>query len=203
MDYKESLEKLIDGKDGLITTREVEEQGIPRYYLTEFTREGKLERVAHGVYLTSDAFDDELYRLQARSKRIIFSHETALYLHELTDRDPFEWSVTVPRGYNGSNLRDEGIRVYTVKKEVFKMGVIELKTTYGRPIKVYDRERTICDIIRNRNNMDTAILNEGIKRYIDSRDRNIPLLLRYANELDVQNVIRNYMEILLWKHQDN
>ena len=81
MDYKDRLEKLIAEKDGLITTKEVEELGIPRFYLTRFTRDGKLERVAQGVYLTPDVFDDEMYRLQARSKRIIFSHETALYLH--------------------------------------------------------------------------------------------------------------------------
>lgn len=197
MDYKDRLEKLIAEKDGLITTKEVEELGIPRFYLTRFTRDGKLERVAQGVYLTPDVFDDEMYRLQARSKRIIFSHETALYLHDLTDRDPPEWSVTVPRGYNGSNLRDEGIKVYTVKNELFQMGITDLKTLYGRSIKVYDKERTISDIIRNRNNMDISIINESIKRYIESQDRNIPRLLRYAKELDVQNIIRNYMEILL------
>lgn len=45
--------------------------------------------------------------------------------------------------------------------------------------------------------MDIAILNEAIKRYIESEYRNIPKLLRYSKELDVQNVIRNYMEILL------
>lgn len=203
MNYKEKLEELIIEKDGLIITKEVERLGIPRYYLTLFTREGRLERVAQGVYLTLDAFDDEMYRLQVRSKRIIFSHETALYLQGLTDRDPLEWSVTVPRGYNATNLRDEGIKVYTVKNENFEMGITELRTSFGRPVKVYDKERTICDIIRNRNNMDIAILNEAIKRYIESEYRNIPQLLRYAKELDVQNIIRNYMEILLWKHQDN
>lgn len=203
MNYKEKLEKLIIEKDGLILTKEVERLGIPRYYLTQFTREGRLERVAQGVYLTSDVFDDEMYRLQVRSKRIIFSHETALYLLGLTDRNPLEWSVTVPRGYNGTNLRNEGIKVYTVKNDNFEMGISELRTSFGRLIKVYNKERTICDIIRNRNNMDIAILNEAIKRYIESEYRNIPQLLRYAKELDVQNVIRNYMEILLWKHPDN
>lgn len=84
----------------------------------------------------------------------------------------------------------ESLEKLIVKKEVFKMGITELKTIYGRPIKVYDKERTICDIIRNRNNTDTESLNEGIKRYVDSRDRNIPLLLRYASELDVQNIIQ-------------
>ena len=140
-----------------------------------------------------------MYTLQVKSKRIVFSHETALYLHELTDRDPLEWSVTIPAGYNGSNLREAGIKVYTVKKELHLIGVTELKTLYGRPIKVYDKERTICDIVRNRNNMDVAILNEGIKRYLYNKDKNIPLLLRYSKKLGVQNTIRSYMEILLWE----
>jgi len=124
-----------------------------------------------------------MYTLQVKSKRIVFSHETALYLHELTDRDPLEWSVTIPAGYNGSNLREAGIKVYTVKKELHLIGVTELKTLYGRSTKVYDKERTICDIVRNRNNMDVAILNEGIKRYLYNKDKNILLKLQ-GNNID-------------------
>ena len=197
MNYQDKLERLIDGKDGLIFTKEVEEAGIPRQYLNILVKENKLERVAHGVYLTPDTFDDEMYILQAKNQRAIFSHETALYLHDLTDRDPIEWSVTVPYGYNATHLRNKGVKVCTVKKPLYQMGVTELRTIYGRPIKAYNKERTICDIIRNRNNMDIAILNESIKRYLGSKDKNIPLLLRYAKELGVQNYLRNYMEILL------
>lgn len=197
MNYQDKLERLIETKDGLILTREVEAAGISRQYLNILLKEKKLERVAHGVYLTPDAFDDEMYRIQAKNQRIIFSHETALYLHDLTDRDPIEWSVTIPYGYNATHLRDEGIKVYTVKKTLHQMGVIELKTIYGRNIKAYNKERTICDIVRNRNNMDVGILNEAVKRYLNSKDKNIPLLMRYAEELDIQNVLRNYVEILL------
>lgn len=197
MNYQEKLEKLIEEKNGLILTKEVVEAGISRGFLNVLLKENKLERIAHGVYLTPDAFDDEMYRLQARNERAIFSHETALYLHDLTDRDPLEWSVTVPAGYNSSHLKDEGIKVYSIKKSIYQMGVIEMKTQFGREIKVYDKERTICDITRNRNNMDIAILNGGIKRYLESKDKNIPLLMRYAEKLDVQNILRNYVEMLL------
>lgn len=197
MSYQAKLEKLIEDKDGLILTKEAVAAGVPRQYLNIFVRKNRLERVAHGVYLTPDAFDDEMYRLQAKNQRTIFSHETALYLHDLTDRDPIEWSVTVPYGYNATHLRAEGVKVYTVKKALHQVGVMELKTIYGRPIKAYNKERTICDIIRNRNKMDIAILNEAIRRYLNTKDKNIPLLLRYAEKLDVQNVVRKYLEILL------
>ena len=196
MSYRERLEELINQKKGLVLTKDVDLAGIPRQYLVIFTKEHKLERISQGVYLTPDAFDDEMYRLQAKNQKIIFSHETALFLHDLTDRDPLEWSVTIPYGYNASHLRDEGIVVYTVKKELHLMGVMELKTQFGRPIKAYDKEKTICDIVRNRNNMDIAVLNEALKRYLGSKEKNIQLLLKYAKELGVQNILRKYMEIL-------
>lgn len=197
MTYRKRLNDLIEKKNGLVLTKDVDGENIPRQYLALFVKENKLERVSKGVYLTPDTFDDEMYRLQTKNQRIIFSHETALYLHDLTDRDPIEWSVTVPYGYNASHLRKAGVKVYTVKKALHLMGVTEGKTLYGRPIKIYNRERTICDIVRNRNNIDIAILNESIKRYLESKEKNIPLLLRYAKELGVQNNLRTYVEILL------
>ena len=91
MEYREMLDSLIEQNEGLILTKNVTEAGIPRTYLSFLVKEGILERVAHGFYLTRDAFDDELYSLQARSDQLIYSHETALYLHDLTDRDPLQW----------------------------------------------------------------------------------------------------------------
>lgn len=197
MTYLDKLKSLIDDKNGLILTKDVVEEGIPREYLNQLLRENKLERIAHGVYLTPEAFDDEMYRIQARNTRTVFSHETALYLHDLTDRDPLEWSVTVPYGYNATHLRKEGIKVYTVKKELHQMGTIEMETQFGRSVRVYNKERTICDILRNRKNMDISILNDGVKRYLNNKDKNIPLLMRYAEELNVQEALRKYVEILL------
>lgn len=197
MSYREQLERLIANNDGIVITNEVEKKGIPRHYLTLLLREGKLERVSHGIYVTPDAFEDEMYMLQMRSPKVVFSHETALFLHDLTDRDPLEWSVTVPYGYNATKLRDSGIQVYSVKKPLHLMGATEVETLFGRKVTAYNKERTICDIIRNRNNMDISILNDAIKRYLGSKDKHISLLMQYAKELRVQKILRNYMEILL------
>jgi len=197
MTYRERLAELIDEHQGMLLTKDVDEQEIPRQYLALFVKENKLGRVSQGVYLSPETIDDEMYRLQVKNKRIIFSHETSLYLHDLTDRDPMKWSVTVPYGYNASHLRKAGIKVYTVKKTLHSLGVIEGKTIHGRPIKLYDRERTICDLVRNRNNMDVGIIQEAIKRYLNDKGKNIPLLLRYAEKMGVQNILRTYLEILL------
>src|SRR5690625_301246 len=98
MGYREQLECLIANNNGIVATNEVETNGIPRYYLTLFLREGKLERVSHGIYMIPNTFEDEMYILQMKNPRVIFSHETALFFHDLTDRDPLGLSITVPNG---------------------------------------------------------------------------------------------------------
>ena len=197
MSRLEKLKIYVQNSNGLILTKDVEALGIPRHYISLLVKEGYLERVSRGVYLTPHVFDDVMFRIQQKNKRIIYSHETALYLHGLTDRDPINYNVTVPHGYNASHLKEEGIIVYTVKKEIYKLGTFQTKTIFGRKITIYDKERTICDLIRNRNNIDIGLLNESFRRYIDLEDKNIPLLLKYAEKLNVLKITRNYLEILL------
>ncbi len=197
MDYERRLIDIIKENNGIILTKSIVEAGIPRQYLSNFVREGLLERITHGVYISPNTFEDEMYILQSINKRAIFSHETSLYLHGLTDRDPINLSVTVPSGYNASKLKQDGVDVYFIKKELHDLGIMKSKTLYDRPIYIYNKERTICDIVRSRSNIDIAILNEGIKRYIEDKEKNIPLLMRYAKQLNIQNILRRYMEVLL------
>ncbi|AIY06669.1 hypothetical protein Plano_2704 [Planococcus sp. PAMC 21323] len=197
MSYTTKLLELIDRQNGLVLTRDAETAGIPRYYLTLLVREGILERVGHGVYLTPDTFEDDLYMLQARSPQLIFSHETALYLHDLTDRDPISYSVTVPTGYHNRLLMNNDLQVYTVKKEWHELGVTESSTVYGRQIRLYNAERTLCDLFRQRNKVDADLLNDSMKRYLNRKEKNIPQLLRYADLFRVSSPIRKYVEILL------
>lgn len=197
MDYKTKLLNLIEENDGLILTKQCEAEGIPRQFLIELMKDGLIERVAHGVYVSQDTFEDEMYMLQVANSRAIFSHETALYLHDLTDRDPINLTVTVPSGYNSAKLRESWVKVYFIKKELHELGVIEAKTPFGRPIRVYNQERTICDIVRSRNSIDISIFYGAIRQYVSRKDKNIHLLMRYAKELKVQNILRSYLEVLM------
>ena len=100
MNYRQDLNNLIRKNDGLILTKELKEENIPREYLSIFLEEDKLERIKRGVYTTPDTFSDEMYIIKQKNTRLIYSHETALYLHDLSDRDPLEYTATVPYGYH-------------------------------------------------------------------------------------------------------
>ncbi|WP_347352518.1 type IV toxin-antitoxin system AbiEi family antitoxin domain-containing protein [Acetoanaerobium noterae] len=197
MDYHKLLETLLLEKEGMLLTKDIIEAGISKQLLSKYVKKGYIERVAQGVYLSKDAFEDEMYVLQARSKKAIFSHETALYLHDLTDRDPLQYTVTLPSGYNASNFKNDGIYVYFIKNDLLNLGVEYGKTPFGRNIRVYNKERTICDIVRNRNVINSAIINEGIRRYLSKKEKDIPKLLQYAEKFRVEKIIRQYVEVLI------
>ena len=197
MSYMEKLKKIIEESDGLIFTKDIVAEGIPKSYLSQLVKNGDLERVAQGVYLTIDALADEMYCLQHRKKAIVFSHDTALFLHDLSDRDPLTYSITVPIGYNTKYIKREGITVFSIKKELYEIGLTTLTTPFSRKVVVYDMERTICDMIRSRSKMDIAILTDALKRYVKRKDKNIPRLMEYAETFRVTKLLRNYMEVLL------
>lgn len=193
----DKLNELIVGKNGLVFTKDVVKAGIPKSYLTELVKKGELERVGHGIYINGDAFEDKMFSLQRRREAIIFSHDTALFLHDLSDRDPLNYSVTVPTGYNTQNIKNEGVIVFTIKRELHHLGLITLQTPFGNEVKTYNMERAICDMVRSRSQMDIAILTDALKRYVKRKDKNIPKLMEYAESFRISKILRNYMEVLL------
>ena len=197
MSKTKALEELIRTTGGVITANLVDENNIHREYLRELIRQGKLERVSYGVYITPDVWEDKMLIHQLRKKKMIYSHETALFMNELTDREPLVYSVTVPFGYNDSRLKKEGLIVHTVKKELFELGTIVKKTAFGNDVKVYDPERSICDLIRDRNNQDQAIITDALKKYTVRQDRDLNKLITFAGKFRVEKILTSYLGVLL------
>ena len=194
---KKKLEELIKKQNGYITTQDARYEGIHREYLTMLVEEEKLIRTSSGVYQSPEAWEDKLYMYQQKKKHMIYSHDTALYLHGLSDRDPIHYSVTLPTGYNTSQIKQIELITYTIKTSLFELGKMTMKSPFGNDITVYDKERTICDIIRSRSRLDKQILNDGLKLYIKDTSKNLNNLLMYAKKMGIDNILRKYLEILL------
>lgn len=115
----------------------------------------------------------------------------------MTDREPLAYEITVKTGYNPSKLKADGIQVYTVKKELHSEGISMMQTPFGHLVPVYNVERTICDIVRNRNNTEIQTLQNALKRYVRRKDKNFRLLMQYAVLFRVEKILRQYLEVLL------
>ncbi len=197
MNQFEQLDQLIKEHGGTIQTFQILEAGISKPAFYKYIKEKGLEQAAHGVYVSPDAWTDAMYLLHLRCKQAVFSHETALFFHDLIDREPIRFSVTVRTGYNPSRLQEDGVQVYTVKKELHEAGVTTVKTPFGHMVPVYDMERTICDLLRSRSRMEIQIFQDALKQYVRRKDKNLRTLMQYAVMFHVEKLLRQYLEVLL------
>lgn len=181
-----------------LTPKAAKQLGISKYQFYQYVHQNDLQAVRKGIYVDEMTWIDELYVLHQRCPNAVFSHDEALYYHELIDREPLLHTLTIYSGYNAHRLKVDGkCKVYTVKKELLTVGKIMVQDNDGHQIPMYDLERTICDLIRNRNKMEVQDFNTAFKTYISRTDKNLNRLMEYAKLFRVDNIVRRYMEVLL------
>lgn len=193
----QQLELLLKEFDGMLLTSQVVARGISKPTFYDFIKEQELIQIAHGVYISQEAWVDSMYVLHLRCPQGVFSHETALLFHSLTDREPSPYSITVKRGYGTSRLKTDGIDVFTIKPELYGIGKMTAKTPFGRTVPIYDMERTICDLLRCRSNIEIQTLQYALKEYVRRKDKNLRKLMEYAPKFHVEKILRQYLEVLL------
>ena len=150
-------------------------------------------------YLTinTNYFEDEYFITQYRCKKGIYSHETALFFHDLSDRTPQQLMLTIPSGYNTRLLKDKDkYKFFYIKKEYHDVGKMKLISPYGNNIVVYDKERTICDCIKKKEQLDIDIVLTAVKRYMKKPGTDFAKLLKYAEFLKIKELVFQYMQVL-------
>ena len=191
------IEETAKENNGLIKTSQIEQLGISRPMIKKYKDLGYLEQIRKGLYILTDEIADEYAIVQAQSSNVIFSFGTALYLWGMSDRTPHIIDVTLPQGSNLSRLKKENphIRFHYVQQDIYKIGIAETKSPQGAVVKLYDRERCICDIIRSKQKMDMQLYTQAIKEYF-KESPNYRKLLKYSKIFGIEEKVRTYMEVL-------
>lgn len=193
---KQKVMSLAESEGGYVTSRQVTQKGLHRSVLSELVKSGELVQCGRGIYMYEDNWEDEMYLLQQRYKRGIFSHATALYLLGYSERVPIKYHMTFPTRYNASSLKEENLTVTRVLDDKYELGIITLKSPMGNEVRTYDIERSLCDVLRGSGD-DIQVIQFAMKKYAASKKRDVNKLMRYAKILRVEPKVRKYMEILL------
>ena len=196
-DIWKTIQSVAEANNGSFTTGQIEDAGISRVYLKSYVDKELLIRTGHGHYALSDSLIDEYAILQKRCHALLFSYGTALYLWGMSDRVPHSIDVSVPSGTNMSRIRKDlpDLRVHYIRKDLYEIGVAETETPMGSRVRLYDKERCICDLIRARKDMDMQLYSGAIKEYF-SNHPNIRKLLKYGKQFGIEDKIRTYSEVL-------
>ena len=195
--YYDKILKITEKNNGYITTKEVVNAGIDKKFLTNMVKNGKLIRISKGYYGLPNYIADDYYIIASKSKNARFSLATALYLHKLSDRNPLVYNITLPYGYSGALQKQKNVILNFVNRDILDLGVVEMTSPFGMKIKVYDVEKTICDIIKNKNKIDGEIFSKALKDYAKSKSKNLNKLASYAKIMKIEKKVGEYMEVLL------
>jgi hypothetical protein len=104
----------------------------------------------------------------------------------MSDRTPMKFTMTFPRGFHVAPIKNENVQIKRVIADINELGIMGKASTCGNPLRIYDIERTLCDIVKGNSTCDIQIVNQAMKAYASSKTKNINRLLGYAEKLRVK-----------------
>lgn len=190
----EIIESLMKMNNGYVTSKVLSELGIHRMYLNIMKEKGMIEKVGNGIYIDSSRIEDNYFVFGLELPNVIYSHMTALYFHGLSIKAPNDkYDITVPNNYFNYKIKNHN--VFYVSNNIYELGITEVETPMGNKVKTYDIERSICDIIRSKNRMDSEHVKYSIREYLKRKDKDLVKLSKYAEKMGIKDEVMNYMEI--------
>lgn len=195
MDYIKKIKEKLNKTGGVITSKELKNSNIPTIYLTRMVEKGEIIRVDRGIYIDSNGDYDEYYFFHNRCKVAVFSYVSALYLQGFTDIIPNEMEVTVYKGYNPHRISGS-VRIHYITKEIYDLGMTECQTMFGNTVKVYDFERTICDFIKNRSEIETELFSKTINKYVRYENKDLNKLYEYSKKMKIYEKVKEILEVV-------
>ncbi|HIW89095.1 MAG TPA: type IV toxin-antitoxin system AbiEi family antitoxin domain-containing protein [Candidatus Ligilactobacillus excrementipullorum] len=197
MTQKDLVLEYLSRNGGQINAKQAEQLGVSARTLRNMYAHDELERLAPGVYISPFELGDDFASLQYRLSKGIFFKDSALFLWGMIDRTPARYEMNFPLPYSYGLKKNEPLKIYRQSEKLYQIGITEVKTPGGNMVRVYDIERTLCDILRQRDRSDSETIKQAMNSYIAMNDKNISRLVEYANLFHVRDEVQKYMEVLL------
>lgn len=196
----ESIAEYIEKKGGGATASQLKSAGFTPGVIEYALANGKINRLTRGVYCSLDVLDDEFAAVTMRWPKCILSHGTALYLIGLSDRVPGQLSVSAPRGYNPRELKRAypDLKIYRESDRLYGLGKTTVRDPMGILVPVYDAERSIADLIKERpkDSVDPQLIKDALVGYFSKAERDLPKLAKMCEAVGVRDELQRYLEVL-------
>ena len=181
---------------GTLPVKVAAEYGISNGTLQKAYRRGEIEKPYRGVYVLPESLDDDLLAMQSIYSKGIYSYETALYLNGLGSFVPFKYYMTFPRGYSNSSFEENMISPSWITEKYYEIGLTELPSLVGNPLRVYDKERTILDILGSKRILP-YLVEEAVYDYYTDSDADFDRLVHYAEQMKRTYLLKRWNEYLV------
>ena len=185
---KQKLLSFLNENCGYIRTRDLIQMGFAKYQINTLIQSKIIKKVSHGLYMDASLQEDELYIYQLKYPNIIYSYNTAFFLHNVTERIPNIYDISVPRGKRINSIYK--FHVHQLIEKKYHLGITKTLSPFGNPIKVYNLERCICDIVKNPSEIEPELSTKIITYSFKNSKLNLDLLIEYAKVFNIYNEIK-------------
>ena len=195
----EEIKQVFDEHDGFLRTNELYAERIFYNHIQELIQEGHIEKIRYGYYQWVDHDNQsEVIIIKRLFPDGILCMDTSLFFHSYSDRTPQSWHIAVSKDSGKSRFRLDYpfVKPYFVEPHLLEMG-LTTGDIDGNLVRIYDKERTICDCLRYEKKMDREIFNKAIRCYITDSSKNIPVLIEYARNFRISQKIKNIIGVWL------
>lgn len=199
MKSPETYKQIFDKYNGMMRTGQLQEENILYRPLQKLIEQGYVEKVRYGYYQWIDPKDfSEVNVITRLFPDAVLCMDTALRYYEYSDRTPMEWHLAVSKDSGKSRFCIDYpfVKPYYVEPTLLELGMTA-GTMDGHEVRIYDKDRLICDCLRYRNKMDREIFNKAIQNYIADTGKCVPRLLEYAEALRVKKTVKDLIGVWL------
>jgi predicted transcriptional regulator of viral defense system len=195
----EEVKQKFEDNGGMLRTKGLYAEGVYYNDIQMLVKDGLIEKIRYGYY----QWIDENNPSEARLINQLFpdgvlNMDTALFYYGYSDRTPLAWHLAVSKDSGKSRFKIDYpfVRPYFIEPALLDLG-LSSGDIDGNQVRIYDKERTICDCLRYRNKMDREIFVKAIQGYVNDTSKNIPRMMQYAKKLRVTDAVKNLMGVWL------
>lgn len=196
---KTFLGKIFLNYNFTMTTAQLNKEKLYYRDIQRMLDEGLIEKVKRGYYhWIEDYGTSEVAIINSLFPDAVFCMETALFYYKYSDRSPAEWNITVDKNTSRqrTNIDYPFVKAYRVEPALLSLGETDGIIEFTK-VRIYDRDRTVCDVLRNMSKIDKEIFNKAIQNYVKDPQKNIPNLMEYAKALRVQKKVNDLIGVWL------
>jgi predicted transcriptional regulator of viral defense system len=193
------VQKAFQQHNGIMRTCELHDAHIYYEDIQQLIQRGVIEKVRYGYYQwVSSAILSEATTIARLFPDAILCMDTALFYYRYSDRTPLAWHLAVSKDSNKSRFKLDYpfTKAYFVEPSILELGAVD-GTIDGNPVRLYNKERTICDCLRYKGKMDMEIFNKAIRCYVEDPEKNIPRLMEYGKKLRVTQKVKTIVGVWL------
>lgn len=196
----EEIKTLAKRANGIFRTADLKKLGFTAYEIRKMLEKHFIERIKHGYFSLSETVENcsDAEIIARLFPEGVICMYTALFYHGYSDRTPLAWDIAINKDVSKSRFKIDYpyVQPYYMEAHLLLFGITN--ATYGdTDLKIFDKDRLICECVFFENKIDRETYNKAIQGYIADPNKNVSNLLDYSKKRRILKKIKSRIGIWL------